>query len=348
MYKLLIRPLLFYFQPETIHHFVGSALKMGFKIPFVKPLVTSVLKVKHPSLERTVFGIKFENPVGIAAGFDKKANLYDELYSMGFSHVEIGTITPKPQDGNPQPRSFRIPQDKGLINRMGFNNYGCEHAKKSLKQKKSKVIIGGNIGKNTLTPNELALQDYETTFRGLFSSVDYFVVNVSCPNVTNLRELQDQEKLFAILSRLQDINNKEMPKRKPILLKVSPDLNTKQLDEVITLVKRTQIDGVVATNTTVSRNGLNTNSSRIEQIGNGGMSGAPIRERSTEVIRYLAEKSNKGFAIIGVGGIFTAKDAIEKLEAGADLIQVYTGFIYEGPVIARKINKAILKNISNQ
>ncbi|MFA8299592.1 MAG: quinone-dependent dihydroorotate dehydrogenase [Hyphomicrobiales bacterium] len=346
MYKSIIRPLLFKLQPETIHHIVVKMLKIGFAIPGMKCLIHSIFTVNDSRLEKEVCGIKFKNPVGIAAGFDKEAAFYNELSNLGFGYIEVGTVTPEGQAGNPKPRSFRIKKDKGLINRMGFNNRGLNFAVENLKKRKTHAVIGGNIGKNTNTPNENALQDYEKCFNGLYDYVDYFVVNVSCPNITNLRELQDQDKLMSILSRLKELRSQK-EKHKPIFLKVSPDLNQGQLDEVIQIIDSTKIDGVVATNTTVSRSNLNTDIQTIEAIGNGGMSGKPIKDRATEVIRYLSEKSNKSFAIIGVGGIFTPEDAIEKLEAGADIIQVYTGFIYEGPMIAKKINKRILKEIKS-
>jgi len=317
-------------------------LKVLFKIPGAGRLINKLTQVNDPRLEREVFGLKFKNPVGIAAGFDKQAELYNELANFGFGFIEIGTVTPKGQPGNPKPRLFRLPQDKALINRMGFNNGGVNNAVKNLNKRKTTVIIGGNIGKNTLTPNSEAIEDYVLCFRQLFDFVDYFVVNVSCPNITDLHELQDQDSLMKILGKIQELNHtKAHPK--PILLKVSPDLNNKQLDEVIEIVKRTKINGVVATNTTISRQNLKTDDDRIKKIANGGLSGKPITDRSTEVIRYLSEKSGKAFPIIGVGGIFTVEDALEKLHAGADLVQVYTGFIYEGPFIAKKINKALLK-----
>jgi len=342
MYKSIFRAVLFWFSPESVHHFVVNSLKILFKIPGTGRLINKLTQVNDPRLEREVFGLKFKNPVGIAAGFDKQAELYNELANFGFGFIEIGTVTPKGQPGNPKPRLFRLPQDKALINRMGFNNGGVNNAVKNLKKRKTRVIIGGNIGKNTLTPNSEAIEDYVLCFRQLFDFVDYFVVNVSCPNITDLHELQDQDSLMKILGKIQELNHtKAHPK--PILLKVSPDLNNKQLDEVIEIVKRTKIDGVVATNTTISRQNLKTDDERIKKIANGGLSGKPIIYRSTEVIRYLSEKSGKAFPIIGVGGIFTVEDALEKLHAGADLVQVYTGFIYEGPFIAKKINKALLK-----
>ncbi len=341
MYKFIVRPLLFRFQPETIHHWVVRGLKLFFKIPGKKWFVKKISCIESPLLEREVFGLKFKNPVGIAAGFDKQAELYNELANFGFGFVEIGTITPKPQPGNPKPRLFRLPKDKALINRMGFNNIGVDEAVKNLKKRKTDIIIGGNIGKNTATPNDQAVRDYVYCFEKLFDWVDYFVVNVSCPNITDLHELQDQKSLMEILNSLQTIN-KSKPHPKPILLKVSPDLNNRQLDEVIEIVRDSGINGVVATNTTITRNNLATHPETVRQIANGGLSGKPIKDRSTEVIRYLAEKSGKAFPIIGVGGIFTSEDAIEKLNAGADLVQVYTGFIYEGPMIAKRINKKLI------
>ncbi len=341
MYKKLARPLLFKFDPEKVHHFATGFLKFLFAVPGLGKAVTNYATVKDKSLERELFGLKFKNPVGIAAGFDKNAAFYNELGNLGFSFVEIGTVTPKGQPGNPIPRLFRLPEDKALINRMGFNNHGLEAAVINLKKRKTKVIIGGNLGKNTATPNSEAVEDYVTLFKGLFDYVDYFTVNVSCPNISDLHELQDQDALMEILNSLQKINQqKEKPK--PILLKVSPDLNNKQLDEVIDIIKQTGIDGVVAVNTTITREGLITDKEKVNSIGKGGLSGRPVKDRSTEIIRYLAEKSNKAFPIIGVGGIFTPEDALEKLEAGADLVQLFTGFIYEGPFIARKINKYLV------
>lgn len=346
MYKSLLRPVFFLFKPETIHHWVMGILKIIGKIPGKRRALKWFFTVKDQRLEKELFGIRFLNPVGVAAGFDKNAEVFEELSALGFGFVEIGTVTPKAQPGNPKPRLFRLSKDHALINRMGFNNNGLEQAVRQLKKRKSKMIIGGNIGKNTLTPNAIAYQDYEENFKGLFNYVDYFVVNVSCPNITDLKELQDQDALMEILNKLQTINNSK-PKRKPVLLKISPDLNDKQLDEVIDIVRLTKIDGVVATNTSIKRNLPGYSSKEIAAIGNGGLSGSPVRDRSTEVIRYLATKSNKAFPIIGVGGIFTTSDALEKLDAGADLIQVYTGFIYEGPFIARNINQSILKRMKS-
>jgi dihydroorotate dehydrogenase len=294
-------------------------------------------------------GLKFANPVGLAAGFDKDAKFFDEIASCGFGFVEVGTITPKAQPGNEQPRLFRLPEDKALINRMGFNNEGVDAMVERLKKRKNfNVIIGGNIGKNKITPNENAIADYEYCFEKLFNYVDYFVVNVSSPNTPGLRELQEKEPLKRILNRLMEIRKVKSHKltgvsEKPILLKIAPDLTNEQLDDIIEIIRETKIDGVVATNTTISRSGLKTNDSVLNTIGAGGLSGKPLTKRSTEVVRYLHEKSGGSFPIIASGGIHSAEDAIDKLNAGASLVQLYTGFIYEGPGLIKKINKALLK-----
>ena len=301
-----------------------------------------IFRVKDARLEREVFGLKFDNPVGLAAGFDKDVKLFDELASFGFGFIEIGTVTPLPQDGNPKPRLFRLKDDSGLINRMGFNNQGIEAVVARLRRKKSDIIIGGNIGKNKVTPNEEAANDYAICFEKLFPYVDYFAVNVSSPNTPGLRDLQEKAPLTALLNSLQELNNKK-DKRKPILLKIAPDLTNEQLDDIIDIVADTKIDGVIATNTTIDRSGLKTDKNKVDAIGNGGLSGKPVGLRSTQVIKYLADKSNRAFPIIGVGGIHSAEDALEKLDAGATLLQVYTGFIYEGPSLVKRINKAILK-----
>lgn len=329
-------------QPEKAHYFATDCLTFFSKIPGVSALMRSMYDCKHPKLERELFGLKFKNPVGLAAGFDKDARWYNQLANLGFGFIEIGTLTPKGQIGNPKPRLFRIPEDEGLINRMGFNNFGAEDAIKRLKNRKTNIIIGGNIGKNTATSNEDALADYVFNFNTLHDYVDYFVVNVSCPNVKDLTKLQDTPFLLNLLGNLKHINTTK-DKPKPILLKIAPDLNNSQLDEVIDIVAQTKIDGVIATNTTTSRVNLKTNKKRVEEIANGGLSGKPVNIRSTEVIKYLSEKSNKAFPIIGVGGIHTPQDAIDKLEAGADLVQVYTGFIYEGPSLMKRINKKIVE-----
>lgn len=312
----------------------------------ISSVVRSIFRVDDKRLEREVFGLKFKNPVGLAAGFDKDAKVIDEMAMLGFGFIEIGTLTPKPQDGNPQPRLFRLPQDESLINRMGFNNGGVEQAVERLKKRKSRVLVGGNIGKNKVTPNENAVDDYLVCLEALHDHVDYFVVNVSSPNTPNLRDLQEKEPLKQLLQAVKNANDLKR-KPKPILLKIAPDLTNGQLDDIIEIVKETKIDGVIATNTTVDRSLLSTPVVEVEAMGAGGVSGKVMRKRSTEVIRYLSEKSNKAFPIIGVGGIFSAEDAIEKLEAGASLIQVYSGMIYEGPGLIKKINKGLLAHFSN-
>ena len=342
MYKILIRPFFFLFDPESIHHFTFKLIKVLNAIPGIGALNRKIFTVNDPKLERELFGLKFKNPVGIAAGFDKNAVLYNQLENYGFGFLEIGTATPKPQIGNPKKRLFRLKKDQALINRMGFNNLGADAIANNLKNKKTKLIIGGNIGKNTATSNDDALADYVYNFETLHDYVDYFVVNVSCPNVKNLTKLQDTDFLTELLSELKSINAAKATPR-PILLKIAPDLNEPQLDEIIELVANTKIDGIIASNTTTSRENLITSKEEVDAIGNGGLSGLPLRERSTEVIRYLATKSKKAFPIIGVGGIHSEQDALDKIEAGADLVQIYTGFIYEGPKLVKRINKAILK-----
>lgn len=337
MYKSIIRPILFKFDPEEIHYFTFSALRFLNKIPGFPALFRSLYEVKDARLETEVFGLKFKNPVGLAAGFDKDAKLYKELSNLGFGFIEIGTLTPKGQEGNPKKRLFRLKEDAGIINRMGFNNGGVLQAVERLK-KNNGVLIGGNIGKNKLTSNEEATSDYEICFDALYDHVDYFVVNVSSPNTPNLRALQDKEPLTQLLQTLQN-KNLAKPKQKPILLKIAPDLTDEQLLDIIDIVNETKIAGVIATNTTISREGLKSNN----KSETGGLSGKPLTKRSTEVIRFLFEKSNKSFPIIGVGGIHSAEDAIEKLEAGASLIQLYTGFIYEGPKLIKQINRKILE-----
>jgi dihydroorotate dehydrogenase len=339
MYKLIIRPLFFLFDPEKVHHFTFSAIRFVSKIPGIPFLLKSIYGVNDKRLETEVFGLKFKNPVGLAAGMDKDASLYKELSTLGFGFIEIGTLTPKGQEGNPKKRIFRLIEDNAIINRMGFNNGGVQKAVERLKKNKG-VLIGGNIGKNKLTPNEEATSDYTICFDALFDYVDYFVVNVSSPNTPNLRELQEKEPLTQLLQTLQN-QNLAKPKQKPILLKIAPDLTDSQLLDIIDIVKQTKIAGVIATNTTLSREGLQSE----KKIETGGMSGKPLKNRSTEVIRFLSEKSNKAFPIIGVGGIHSAEDAIEKLEAGASLIQLYTGFIYEGPALIKAINKKILQKM---
>jgi dihydroorotate dehydrogenase len=336
MYTLFIRPILFCFDPEKVHYFTFSLIRLVSKIPGFPTLFKLLYEVNDKRLETEVFGLKFKNPVGLAAGFDKDASLYQELSNLGFGFIEIGTLTPKGQEGNPKKRLFRLKADSAIINRMGFNNGGVQEAVERLKKNKG-VLIGGNIGKNKLTPNEEATSDYEICFDALYDYVDYFVVNVSSPNTPNLRALQDKEPLTQLLQTLQN-KNLAKPKQKPVLLKIAPDLTDEQLLDIIDIVNETKIAGVIATNTTISREGLQSEA----KIEMGGLSGKPLTKRSTEVIRFLSQKSNKSFPIIGVGGIHSAEDALEKLEAGASLIQLYTGFIYEGPALVKAINKAIL------
>jgi len=345
MYKLLIRPIFFAFDPEKIHHFTFSLIKFLSKIPFAPSIIRGMYQVNDARLEREVFGLKFKNPVGLAAGFDKEAKLYNELANFGFGFIEIGTITPKGQPGNPKKRLFRLKADQGIINRMGFNNQGLESAIKNLRKRNTKLIIGGNIGKNTATKPEDYTADYEACFKALHPYVDYFVVNVSCPNVGSHAKLQDKGYLLELLGSLKNLNSQEKI-QKPIVLKIAPDLNNQQLDEIVEVVAEANIDGVIASNTSVNREGLKASKEQLEAIGNGGLSGKPITERSTKVIKYLSDKSNRAFPIIGVGGIHSAEDAVEKLNAGADLVQIYTGFIYEGPSLIKKINKAILSDLT--
>jgi dihydroorotate dehydrogenase len=338
LYKFFIRRFLFLFSPETIHHFTVLLLK----IPLISKFLGLFFQFNHPELQTELLRLIFPNPVGLAAGFDKNATIYKQLGDLGYGFIEIGTVTPLGQPGNQKPRIFRLPKDEGLINRMGFNNLGIDSAVKRLKNRPKNLILAGNIGKNKTTPNELAIQDYEVCFNKLFTYVDFFVVNVSSPNTPNLRELQEKEPLKKILHHLQFINSKKK-KRKPILLKIAPDLNNSQLDDIIDIIKETKIDGLVATNTTLSRENLTTDKNTISEIGEGGLSGKPLRKRSTEIIRYIHQKSKGTIPIIGVGGIHTPGDALEKLAAGASLIELYTGFIYEGPALIKRINKEIIK-----
>ncbi len=340
MYQLFIKPFLFLFDPEKVHYFSFTAIRLGSKIPGMSFLIRKLFCLNHPSLEREVFGLRFKNPVGLAAGFDKDAKLYEELSNFGFGFIEIGTLTPKGQDGNPKKRLFRLKNDHAIINRMGFNNEGVDEAVKRLKKNKN-VLIGGNIGKNKTTSNENAINDYIYCFDALFDYVDYFVVNVSSPNTPNLRELQDKEPLTKLLTTLKKRND-QRENSKPMLLKIAPDLSNDQLLDIIAIIKKVKIDGVIATNTTLNRADLNSSKSILKEPG--GLSGKPLNKRSNEVIRFLCEKSNQAFPIIGVGGIHSEEDALRKIEAGASLVQLYTGFVYEGPLLIKKINKALIKN----
>ncbi|MEP2025137.1 MAG: quinone-dependent dihydroorotate dehydrogenase [Reichenbachiella sp.] len=340
MYKALIRPFLFLFQPENAHHLTFFMMEVINAIPLGRTLFSLAHGQKNNGQETELFGLTFPNKVGLAAGLDKNAEAIDMFAAMGFGFVEIGTVTPKPQPGNPKPRLFRLRKDEALINRMGFNNDGVAVVKERLKKRKSNILVGGNIGKNKVTPNEEAVNDYIICFKELFDVVDYFVVNVSSPNTPGLRELQEKKPLSNILNTLME-ENKKRPTSKPILLKIAPDLTEDQLVDIIEIVNETKIDGVIATNTTIDRSGLQTETSKVEDIGAGGLSGRPVQTKSTEVIRFLHEKSNGSFPIIGVGGINSGESALEKINAGASLVQVYSGFIYEGPKLISKINKAL-------
>ena len=341
VYKALIRPLLFCFDPERVHYFSLWSLELLLKIPLVRSITQKTFTISDKKLERNLFGLTFKNPVGLAAGFDKNGKNIQTLTALGFGFIEVGTITPKAQPGNPKKRLFRLIDDEGIINRMGINNNGAHACAERLKKTKKEIIIGGNIGKNTETKNEDASSDYVENFNVLHDYVDYFVLNVSCPNVSNFTKLQDVAFLETLIPKLKEINS-EKTKPKPILIKISPDLSTDQLDETIKLVLDQNLDGIIATNTTTNREKLKTSSSKLKKIGNGGLSGMPLADKSTEIIRYISEKTNKKIPIIGVGGIMNENDAIEKLDAGASLIQLYTGFIYSGPYLIKKINKLII------
>lgn len=335
MYKSLIRPILFQFNAESAHHLTFHLVKTLFKIPGLKYLIKGIYSTSSKQ-EVEVMGLHFKNPIGLAAGFDKDAVLFNELSAFGFGFIEVGTLTPKAQSGNPKPRLFRLVEEEAVINRMGFNNGGLDAAVERLKRNNSGIIIGGNIGKNKITPNENAALDYLAGLTKLHPVVDYFVVNVSSPNTPNLRELQEKEPLKQLLAKLSSLN-KELGK-KPLLLKIAPDLTKGQLNDIIEIINELQLDGVVATNTTISRDGLHSTSSKqLESIGPGGLSGKVLKNASTEIVRYLRENLDENIAIIAVGGVFTAQDAKEKLEAGANLVQVYTGFIYEGPGMVKRI-----------
>jgi dihydroorotate dehydrogenase len=341
MYQRIIRPILFRFNPERIHRWTVGALKLAGRVPVVKGIVRRMFTVTDPRLEREVLGMKFPNPVGIAAGFDKDASVYRELGMLGLGFVEIGTVTPLPQPGNPRPRLFRLTKDKALINRMGFNNRGMESAADNLRGRKERPIIGINIGKNTLTPNEQAPQDYLKLFRGLYEFADYFVVNVSCPNVAGLAKLQTEDYLLSIVNPLLEFRRGQNEYR-PILVKIGPDLTDKEIDGVIKVVVETLVDGIVATNTTTNREGLHISRKKLDAIGNGGLSGAPLTKRAIEVVRYVHQKTEGRYPIIGTGGVMTPEDALAMLDAGADLVQVFTGMIYNGPSFAKQICKALL------
>ncbi len=335
MYKLIIKPFLFLFSPESAHQIAMKSFTVMRKLG-----LGGVFSSKEDKrLEKSFLGLTFKNPIGIAAGFDKNGDYIENLDKMGFGFIEVGTVTPIPQIGNPKPRLFRLPEDNALINRMGFNNLGVDYLVENLKKLQNKnIVIGGNIGKNKDTPNEKAIDDYEICFQKLFPYVDYFVINISSPNTPNLRALQDKKPLTELLTHLQKLNHAHS-KSKPILLKIAPDLSNEQLDDIIEIVQQTKLAGIIATNTTISRSNLTTSSDKIDQIGNGGLSGKPLKQRSTEVVRYIHTKTNGNLTIIGVGGISSPKDAVEKMEAGASLIQLFSGFIFEGPTLVERIKQ---------
>jgi len=342
MYKRL-KPLIFLFSPEVAHEWTMRLLTLACAIPGVAWMLRRHYTVTDKRLEVSIAGLTFPNPVGLAAGFDKDARWLKEMRTLGFGFVEIGTVTPIPQKGNPRPRLFRLPADRGVINRMGFNNGGMVQAAAKLRRRPQGLLVGGNIGKNKTTPNASADLDYLKSFQSLHAHVDYFVVNVSSPNTPGLRELQSKEPLTQLLQLLMN-ENATMPTSRPIFLKIAPDLSDSELDDIIDLVQETGIAGVIATNTTISREGLQMDEARVQEMGPGGLSGAPVRERSTEVIRYLHTKSGGSFPIIGVGGICSGVDAQEKLDAGASLVQVYSGLIFEGPGLIRRINRHLLQH----
>ncbi|MFN8260604.1 MAG: quinone-dependent dihydroorotate dehydrogenase [Chitinophagales bacterium] len=345
MYKIL-RFFLFKMDAETAHHLTLKGFGFLIKIPFVKAILHFLYVTENKKLERNVFGLTFKNPVGLAAGLDKNAECIDAFAAVGFGFIEIGTVTPLAQPGNDKPRLFRLTQDEAIINRMGFNNEGMAAVKENIQKSqlnnpKSQILIGGNIGKNKITPNERAVDDYIKCFHGLYDVVDYFVVNVSSPNTPNLRELQEKEPLKKLLFTLQELNAKQI-KQKPILLKIAPDLTHEQLDDIIEIVFETKLSGIVATNTTISRDDLSTDKKKVDAIGPGGLSGKPLTNKSTAIIKYIVQQSKHQIPVIAVGGIMRADDAIEKLNAGASLVQLYTGFIYEGPGLIKEINKRII------
>lgn len=343
MYRLIIKPIAFLFSAEQAHALVTKTFIVITKIPFVSHLVRRYFKISHKSLHREVLGLKFDNPVGLAAGFDKDGKYYDAMSALGFGFIEIGTVTPLGQEGNPKPRLFRLPEDRALINRMGFNNDGVEAMVERLqKRKKNSLIVGGNIGKNKLTPNENAKEDYAKCFSALYNYVDYFVVNVSSPNTPGLRSLQEKGPLKDILNTVHKLNDSQKV-QKPILLKIAPDLTDGQLDDIIDIVQETNTHGIIATNTTISRDGLTTDKKTIESIANGGLSGDPVADRSLEVIKYIATATKGRVPIIGVGGISSPEAAKAKLNAGASLIQIYSGLVYEGPSLVKRINKSLIK-----
>jgi dihydroorotate dehydrogenase len=342
VYKLFIRPVLFLINPESIHNLVYTAILKIQRWKLVTKIISKFLLIESPILERTIMGLHFKNPVGIAAGFDKDGRIVDGLACLGFGFVEIGTVTPMPQSGNPRPRLFRLKRDKALINRMGFNNLGVDYTIESLSRRKSDVIVGGNIGKNKITPNEDAIDDYMTCLRKLYNQVDYFTINVSSPNTPGLRELQQKDPLKRLLAALQSENEKKGGK--PILLKIAPDLSLEQLNDIIEIIKETGMKGIIATNTTISREGLTEDREKVKKIGDGGLSGEPLFNFTLKTVSYLRQKLGPDFVIIGAGGIMNPEKALKVLDAGANLVQLYTGFIYEGPAVTRRINRHLIRN----
>jgi dihydroorotate dehydrogenase len=345
MYKHFLKPILFCFNPETTHNMIFSTLSFMRHVPFARAMMRALYKHKSPTLEKEVFGIKFPNPVGLAGGLDKNGEYYNDMANFGFGFVEIGSLTPKPQDGNPKPRCFRVPADRAIINRFGINNKGVANAVEHLKKVRPEVIVAANISKNSSSINEDAAKDYEKAFGLLYDFVDMFVVNVSCPNVVGLTSLQDISFLSDIVDRLLDLRM-YFDTYRPILLKVSPDLAKEQLDDIIDYCLRSGIDGIVAGNTTRSRDGLSIPQAKIDQIGNGGLSGAPLHKKNVELVRYVHQKSEGKLPIIGVGGIMSGEDAQEMIDAGASLVEIYSGFIYEGPGLVKKIIKHLEKEQS--
>ena len=343
MYKHLIRPILFRFNPETAHNLTFSALSILRHIPFARSIMRAVYKRESPSLEKEVFGLKFPNPVCLAGGLDKNGEYYNDMANFGFGFVEIGSLTPLPQDGNAKPRCFRVPQDKAIINRFGINNKGVKNAVEHLKKERPNVIVAANISKNTTSINEDAAKDYESAFALLYDFVDMFVVNVSCPNVVGLTSLQDISFLSEIVDRLLNLRM-YYDNYRPILLKVSPDLSKEQIDDIVEYCLRSGIDGIVAGNTTRSRDGLTISKEEIEKIGNGGMSGAPVHKKNLELVRYIHSKTEGKLPIIGVGGIMSEENAKAMIDAGASLVEIYSGFIYEGPSLIKRIIRYLEKN----
>ena len=335
-YKNFLRPLLFRIDAEKAHHFTLNTFRKLLLVPGAKATIKSLFECNAASLKTETFGLTFPNPVGLAAGFDKNAEFIDVLATLGFGFIEIGTVTPKPQPGNDKPRLFRLPKDRAIINRMGFNNQGVDVVVERLKRRKADIIVGGNIGKNKMTPNENAISDYEICFEKLFDFVDYFVVNVSSPNTPGLRELQEKEPLTGLLIHLQNLNQKHR-KAKPLLLKIAPDLTESQLDDIAEIANATQLAGLIATNTTISRKNLNSSESEVVNMGTGGLSGKPLADHSTEILKKLHTKLGENVPLIGVGGIMAPEDAVSKFKAGAKLVQVYSGFIYTGPDLLKQI-----------